>query len=164
MKSKNLIFLYIFPVVMMNLVGCEALIKKFVRKPKEAKPAEEMVLAPEEYTGPQMTQEELYRQYFLFWKSWQGELIEALTSGANHKKLVGCIKEAINNLEKLRTLLAPEKQPALDAYLTKMKEIEGSITSDIYGNNANQNRENAERLRRNILRDFSYQKVKGSLI
>ena len=80
-------------------VGCEAFIRKFTRKPKNKKSdVQEMVLVPEEYKGPQMSKEELYRQYILFWKSWHDELLNSLSSSRSHKKRVSCIDEAIKNI------------------------------------------------------------------
>ena len=77
-------------LLLATLIGCEAFVRKFTRKSKN--PVEEvMVLAPEEYKGPQQTKEELYRQYFLFWKSWQDELIESLLQNKSNKKKVNYI-------------------------------------------------------------------------
>src|SRR3989338_3700293 len=77
-------------------LGCEAFIRKFTRKPKkENMPKEEMVLAPEEYKAPEMSKEDLYRQHFLFWRTWQDELIASLNKEGNHKKQIDCINEAV---------------------------------------------------------------------
>ncbi|MFA5411138.1 MAG: hypothetical protein WC321_04665 [Candidatus Omnitrophota bacterium] len=146
-----------------TLIGCDAFVRKFTRKSKKSDlDKEEMLLAPEEYKST-MTKEELYRQYFLFWQSWQDELIEALTSRAAHKKQISCINEALKNLAQLRPLLNPEKQKKLDSYLKQLQDLRGLITGDIYGTNAVNYRLNAERLKRNILRDFSYPKIKDYL-
>jgi hypothetical protein len=151
--------------LLVTLFGCEAFVRKFTRKPKnEDLTKEEMVLAPEEYTGPEMTREELYRHYFLYWKSWQDELIVSLQPGANHKKQMSCVNEAIKNLAKIKGLLAAEKTKQMDTYLAQMESLKDLIIRDVYSNNAANNRTKAEQLKRNILRDFSYSKVKNSLI
>lgn len=134
--------------------------RKFTRKSKkENLTREEMVLAPEEYKGPGMSKKELYHQYFLFWKSWQDELINSLFSGANHKKQIGCVGEAIKNLINLKGLLNAERQKKLDIYIAQLNDLKERIAKDLYGNNIMANRKNAEQLKRNILRDFSYNKV-----
>lgn len=151
--------------VLSTLIGCEAFVRKFTRKPKGQdldKP--EMVLAPEEYTGPQMSKEELYRQYFLYWKSWQDELVLSLQPGGNHKKQMDCVNEALKNLVKIKELLVAQKGEQVDTYLTQLEDLKNLIKQDIYSNNTATSRTKAEQLKRNILRDLSYNKVKDSLI
>jgi hypothetical protein len=150
---------------LVSLMGCEAFIRKFTRKPKNKEfDAEEMVLVPEEYKGPQMTKEELYRQRLLFWKSWQEELINALASSHSHKKRMTCINEAIKNLINARKLLNQQKQQKLDEHLNKMKNLQEEISRDTYGGNTANIRQKAERLKRNILSEFSYRYIKDDLI
>ncbi|MDD4980389.1 MAG: hypothetical protein PHC54_03815 [Candidatus Omnitrophica bacterium] len=148
-----------------NLLGCDAFVRKFTRKSKRDKPAPEMVLMPEEYKPPPMTKEEVYRKYFIFWKSWQDELINSfIVSSVNHKKQISCANEAIKNLELLRAALQEKKQKEFDVYINRMKALKESIAEDLYGNNMPQNRLSAERIRRGIMRDFSYSKVKNYLL
>lgn len=150
--------------LIINLAGCEAFVRKFTRKSKkENLPQEEMVIAPEEYKPPVMTKEERYREYFLYWKSWHDELIESLSSSTNTKKQLSCINEAIKNLEQIRALLKAEKQKKLDDWINKLKDLRGALSSDIYGRNTDRNRLSAERVRRNIMQDFSYPKIKDYL-
>ena len=161
-KSK-IILLVTSYLLIVTLIGCDAFVRKFTRKPKkEELPQEEMVLAPEEYK-PQISKEELYRQYFLFWKSWQDELIESLVQKRSNKKQLDCIKEAIKNLVNLKGLLNTQKQEKLDIYINRMQELKDSIANDIYSNSAPIYVQSAERLKMNILRDFSYNKIKGYL-
>jgi hypothetical protein len=144
--------------------GCDAFVRKFTRKPKkEAFLAEEMVLVPEEYKGPQMTKEELYRQYFLFWKSWQDELIASLSEKRSQKKQIDCAEEAIKNLVNLKTLLNEEKQKELDIYIKRLKDLRDLISQDLYGSNIVTHLQKAEWIKRDILRNFSYHKVKDIL-
>jgi len=164
MRGKRIIHLFIVYFLIFSLLGCEAFVRKFTRKrKKENLPKEELVLAPEEYKGPQMSKEELYRQYFLFWKSWHDELIGSLSEGANRKKQKDCLNETIKNLEQLRALLNDEKKAKLDIYVNQIKNLDKIITQDLYGNNIALNRLTAEQIKRNILRDFSYSKVKDYL-
>jgi hypothetical protein len=162
-RLKQTILLVTSYSLLVTIIGCEAFVRKFTRKPKkEDLPQEEMVLAPEEYKS-NISKEDLYRQYFLFWKSWQSELIESLVQKRSNKKQVDCIDEAIKNLLNLRTLLNAEKQQKLDAYIARMQELRGAIASDIYSNSVSTNAQAAERLKMNILRDFSYDKIKDYL-
>jgi hypothetical protein len=147
-----------------NLIGCDAFVRKFTRKHKREARKEEMVLAPEEYKPPQLTKEEVYRHYFLFWKSWHDELINSLAVGANHKKQIDCAEEALKNLDLLRVTLQEKKQKRLDIYINQLKGLKESIAQDLYGNNISANRLTAERIKRGILRDFSYDKIKNYLV
>ncbi len=161
----RILLLFSVACFLFSAAGCEAFVRKFTRKPKtEQLPKEEMVLAPEEYKAPQMTSEESYRQHFLFWKSWQDELINVLSPGANHKKQIGCIREAKKNISSMKALLNTEKQQKLDVYIGQLNDLNEAIARDVYGNNAAAHRQNAERIKRNISRDFSYKRVKEDLI
>jgi len=162
-KFKVLLLVTTYSLLVTTL-GCDAFVRKFTRKSKRTAPKEEMVLAPQEYKPPQRTKEEVYRQYFLFWKSWQDELINAFIRGASQKKQLDCINEALKNLDKLRTTLAEDRQKELDRYISQLKDLQGLIAADTYGNDVQKNRLSAERIKRSILRDFSYSKVKNSLV
>ena len=159
-KTYNLQLATIIVIILsLTSIGCEALSRKFIRRSKKEKEAPEMVLVPQEYAYPGMDKEQVYRQYFLFWKSWQDELIESLSTSANHKKQASCIKEATNNIKNLRNLLLAAKQKKLDEYISRMEKLQNAITKDIYRSNAMNNRQEAERLKRDILRDFSYDDI-----
>lgn len=151
-------------ILVFSLLGCDAFVRKFTRKPKKDNlEKEEMVLVPEEYQGPQMSKEELYRQHFLFWKSWHDEFIFVLVPNSNHKKQVDCVNEAIKNLNNLRTLLNDAGQKKLDVYIGRLSELKNSVAKDLYGASITKSRLSAERIKRDILRDFSYNKIKGFL-
>lgn len=143
--------------------GCEAFVRKFTRKPKKDKGSVEVVLAPEEFKGPEMTKEEIYRKYLLYWQVWQDELIQSLSEGISHKKRIDCAQEALNNLEYLRSLVKPEKYGKLDGYLKQLQGLKEEMGKDLYGRGVSGYKVTAERMKRDILRDFSYQKVKDYL-
>ncbi|MDD3987381.1 MAG: hypothetical protein PHC93_00270 [Candidatus Omnitrophica bacterium] len=161
MKCQVFILLLIFLV---NLTGCEAFVRKFTRKSKKDKAPEEMVLVPEEWTGPKMSKEEIYRRYYNFWQSWQEELINVLTQKASLKKRVDCAQQSIKNLSGMRSMLNVTKQKQLDVYLNLMNDLLFSIKADIYGTANSSNRQKAERVKRNIMQSFSYPDIKGDLI
>lgn len=163
MKFKILLLVTSYSLLV-TIIGCDAFVRKFTRKPKkENLPKQELVLVPEEYKPPRMTKEEVYRQYFLYWKSWHDELINSLSGGSSHKKQIDCANEAIKNLESLRAALQEAKQKKLDVYINQLKDLKNEIAQDLYGNNISANRLTAERIRRSILRDFSYNKIKDYL-
>jgi hypothetical protein len=163
---RRFFLLFVLYFLLFAMLGCDAFVRKFTRKPKkESISREEMVLVPEEYK-PTMSKEQLYRQYFLFWQSWQGELITSLTptQTGNNKKQVDCAQEAIKNLSNLRTMINEDKQKKLDIYINELKELKSQIAKDFYGTNITAYARAAERIKRGILRDFSYNKVRNDLI
>jgi len=162
MRGKKIILTCLLLVMAFGLIGCDAFVRKFTRKPKKKDlTPEEMVLLPQEYGNIQISKEERYRQNFLFWKSWQDELINSLTPDANHKKQIDCVQEAVRNLQQLALLLNEEKQKELNIYISQMTDLEAAIVKDLYGNNVARNRSSAERIKMNILRGFSFNKIKS---
>ena len=151
--------------LLFTMLGCDAFVRKFTRKSKKTNlPQQELVLVPEEYKSPKMTKEEVYRQYFLYWKSWHDELINSLSVNSSNKKQIDCANEALKNLDSLRGTLQEAKQKKLDIYINQLKDLKKEIAEDLYGNNISSNRLTAERIRRSILRDFSYNKIKAHLV
>lgn len=164
-KIKFLILYFILITMVFELCACEAFVRKFTRKPKkEQLPKEEMVLVPEEYPSLPMSKEELYRKYLFYWKSWQDELIQSLSKGSNHKKQISCIEESIKNLKALRELLKEKTQKKLDVYIEELESLRISILKDVHGINLQANRIVAEKIKRNILKEFSYNKIKDYLL
>jgi len=146
-----------------STLGCEAFVRKFTRK-KKTQVEEEMVLEPEEFKGPGLSKEQLYRQHFLFWKSWQSELIESFLQARSQKKKLDCAQQAIDNLNNLRAILNTEAQTKLDVYIGQLKNLKHQIENDSYNTHNIGNRQIAERIKMNVLRDFSWQKIKDSII
>ena len=162
MKFKRISSFVLLCFLSLNLIGCESFVRKFTRKHKKTE-AVEMVLTPEEYKGPNMTKEELYRQYFLYWKSWQDELINALTYKASLKKKVDCAQEALKNLVNMKMLLLPKAQKNFDPYISRLTDLLASMKSDVYGSDDDHNRQSAERIKSGIQQEFIYPKIKNYL-
>ena len=158
---RKIVMLSLSGILLINLMGCEAFTRKFTRKSKKTDQTVEMVLAPEEYKGPNMTKEELYRQYFLYWKSWQDELINALIQNASLKKKVDCAQEALKNLVNMRALLIEQAKKNLDVYIARSQDLLSDMQKDTYGAVNNRNNDAAERIKSDIQRGFIYPKVKN---
>lgn len=162
MKKRIAVTAIVLPLILM-LSGCEAFVRKFTRKSKKEGVREELVLTPEEYAPPKKSPEELYRDSFLYWKSWHDELITSLQYGNNHKKQMDCMQEAMKNLNQMRALLKPAKQQELDVYIGRMKLLQAEIARDSFGMRVPLNTANAERIRKGIIKNFSFPGIKGSL-
>ncbi len=164
MRIKKIFSVVIMGVLVFGLLGCDAFIRKFTRKPKKDRESRvRPVLVPKEYAST-MTPEELYQQYFLFWKAWQDELIQSLLATTNYKKQNNCVEQATSNLLRIRAMLVPEKQQELDKYIGQLDDLGDQLGDDPYGTNSASNRLAAERIKMEVLRDFSYSKVKDYLV
>lgn len=164
MKARKLALGIGLVFLIINLVGCEAIVRKFTRKPKlDETRREEMVLVPEEYKGSQMTKEETYRKSLTYWNSWQNELVTALLDKASYKKRVSCIKEAMKYLKEMQAMLKGSKREQFDTYMKRMLELQVSVTEDSSGYHLSRDHNTAEHLRLEILRYFSYGDIKDFL-
>ncbi len=151
--------------LLVTLTGCEALARKFVRKPNpEDKKTEDVVFSPEEYKGEGVSNQDLYNQYFLYWRTWQDELIDSLEKSGNRKRQIDSLNEAIKNLENIKPLIKPESASRLDSCINRLRLLRTAVTKDIYANSVADNRHEADRIKRDILRDFSFNKIKDSII
>lgn len=160
---KKTIFLTAICCLLTTVLGCESFVRKFTRKSKKPDSAVEMVLAPEEYKGPNMTKEEIYRQYYLYWSSWQDELINALTQKLSLAKKVDCAQEALKNLVNMKIMLVADAQKNFDAEIARLNDLLESIKSDIYGVNDSRCLQVAQRIKSSVHKDFVYPKIRNYL-
>ena len=163
MRIKKILSVLLFCFLLVDLLGCEAFTRKFTRKSKKSDQAVEMVLTPEEYKGPNMTKEEIYRQYYLYWSSWQDELINALVQKSSLKKKIDCAQEALKNLVNMKMMLVVDAQKNFDLEISKLNDLMAYIKSDIYGANDSRNLRLAERIKSSIHKDFIYPKIRNYL-
>jgi hypothetical protein len=147
-----------------GLCGCESFSRKFTRKKKEPLKPEEMVLEPQEYKNDQRSKEDVYREYFLYWESWHDEFVDSLTSDTPNRKRQGDnLKEEVKNIMAMRDMLDQQRQDLLGTYITKLMNLETEISMDLYSSSVAQHRSKAERIKRDIMRFFSYQRIKDYL-
>ena len=163
MRIRKILTVLLFCFLLLDLLGCESFARKFTRKSKRPDAAVEMVLTPQEYTGPNMTKEEIYRQYYLYWGSWHDELINALTLKSSLKKKIDCAQEALKNLVNMKMMLVTDAQKNFDLEISKFNDLLNSIKSDIYGANDRQNLRIAERIKSSIHKGFIYPKIRNYL-
>jgi len=163
MRLRRIVLVLICFCLLLDLAGCESLTRKFIRKSKKSDQPVEMVLTPEEYKGPNMSKEELYRQHFLFWQAWQDELENALAQKSSLKKKVDCTQEALKNLVNMKNMLVTAEQRNLDVYINKTIELLASIKDDAYGLNNSGNLHFAELIKSGIHQGFVYPRVRNYL-
>lgn len=163
MKVKSISYFCFLFLVICSLSGCEAFVRKFTRKTKKMV-FEEPVIQPQEYPRTALSQEELYRDYFLFWETWADELINFLKEDANAKKQKACADEALDNLTKMQSLLNEEKANSLQGLIVEFNTFK-NILSENSLNRADISylRNKLERIKAKIHRGFIFSKIKKDL-
>ena len=157
MKKALSIILIFF--LLLNITGCESLRKKFTRKKKETvkMPHIYQVRKYEKKPSP-----ELYQKHYVYWTSWQTELISVL--GENQKKDRRCIEEAVGQLCDMQNILVPEKGQELAPHIEKMMSVKDTIfNEELTQANRDYVLRTLEREDRLIKKDFSPGKVKNYL-
>ena len=159
--SKNRVLRYVLICVLfVSFTGCAGLQRKFVRKKKKEERVAP-VITTYDY-AKDLRVDELYKKRFLYWKSWQGELIERMDG--TYKKRRECYEHLVMNLMEMKKYLSDAKIKELDPFI---EEIE-SIDSDIRKKRLSENKKIRmghllERTKRQIDKKFSYSNVKDSL-
>jgi len=161
MKRKMMFGLAVF--LMLGLVGCETLPKKFIRKKKEPLHKPAVVFLDEGASQKQFSNEYYYKTHYTLWKTWHDDILDNLDG--NSKKLRRASDEAYSNLEQMSRYLKPEKQAELmplvnelDGYRKKFDQ--GSLSKS----SANAMRSEIEKTKRLIANDFYYDKVKADVL
>ena len=154
-------FRYLVIIVLcISVAGCAGMQRKFSRK----KPQEEKVspvVTTYDYPIEQRV-DELYKKRFLFWKSWQGELIDRMDD--TYKKRTECYNELMQNLLEMRKYLNDEKCKELEGFITEIKSVDPDVKKmDLRGSEKHRIAQVLEKTKRLIDKRFSYSKVKDSL-
>lgn len=162
----RLVLIIFISISMISLCGCQTLKRKFTRKAKSEKEnVEEVIYEPQEYPAQVMSNEDMYRLYYNFWRGWQQELMEVLSEGQNHKKQVECITELINNLNKMKDLLVPEVQTNLSSQINELLPMKDEIISG-RGNATNYDwmKIKLDSVKKKISQDYIPRKIKSYII
>jgi dsDNA-binding SOS-regulon protein len=143
-----------------SIAGCAGMQRKFARKKqKEEKPLP--VVTTYDYAKEQRV-DELYKKRFLFWKSWQGELIDRI--GDTYKKRTECYDELMQNLTEMQKYLNDEKYKELEVFITEVKSVDLDVKKiDLRGSEQYRISQLLEKTKRLIDKRFSYNKVKDFL-
>lgn len=151
----------VIAILCLALSGCGPEWKrKFVRKRAETKPEPIIAYEPQEYRKE--SNEILYKRHFVFWKSWQEELVNKL--GENSARDTDAFQEALKNLDDMKGCLKEETAAGLDPYSKKINDLYNTYKSDRIGIiQARQMRQDLDRIMLKIDKAFRYTKVKGHI-
>lgn len=160
---KRFILIAIVIILILELSGCATLKKKFVRPPKITKKTTP-VLMTQDYKGI-YTNEVLYNNHFTYWKGWTDELMESLSSALSNKRQVQSANLAIEDMRRMQDLLnSPKKEelsPHIKVYEDILKKLKLGQPSRM---DAIRMRNDLEKERRVIIREFETRKVKDVII
>jgi hypothetical protein len=143
---------------MITITGCSPeWQKKFIRKKKEVKKTRIYQLKKYE-KKPTL---ELYRKHYVYWETWQSELIEVL--GDNHKKDMRCAIEALSNLQDMQNVLIPEKGEKLTKHINSMTQVKDMVMRNDESQPARRDyiRQRLEHIDRVVKAEFSPKIVKN---
>jgi dsDNA-binding SOS-regulon protein len=164
--KRRIFVLFILCVCGVSLLtGCESLRKKFTRKKKSTETQEVMIITPRDYSAHPFTSDVLYKQYFIYWKSWNQELITSLTDGSSYKKVLDCVDQSLVNIKKMETYLKEDKAKELEVYVKKTEDLKNQImeSKSLPSAFVNNLRYSAERILSSVNRLFDLSKMKDHL-
>ncbi|MDP2980702.1 MAG: hypothetical protein Q8N67_01365 [Candidatus Omnitrophota bacterium] len=142
------------------VAGCAGMQRKFARKKKEEE-KQLPIVTTYDYAKEQRV-DELYKKRFLFWKSWQGELIDRMGDG--YKKRTECYDELMQNLLEMQKYLDDEKNKELEVFVTEIKSVDPDVKKiDLTSSERYRIAQLLEKTKRLIDKRFSYTHVKDSL-
>lgn len=153
-KAMTYSLIVIFSV---SLCGCDALQRKFARK-KQKEVRSAPVITTFDYSKD-LRADELYKKHFLFWKSWQTELIDRMDGG--YKKRTECYDFTISSLMEMRKYLKGPKAAELDKFIIEIKSIDPDVKKErLSKSELYRMRQLLESSKRRIDRKFSYNRVR----
>ena len=158
-KSRALTYIIIL-IFCISTTGCAALQRKFVRKKKKQ---ERVVPVVTTYDySKELRVNELYKKHFLFWKTWQSELIDRMDG--SYKKRIECYNYTVESLMEMKKYLADFKAAELEPFIAQIKSIAPDIRKRRLSKNKKYRlRQLLEKTRRQIEKRFSYSDVKDQL-
>ncbi len=162
-RSFGSVFALIFVIYYVFFTtGCETLRKKFTRKRKGKVQAETVVIVPRNYNEHPFPNDVLYKRYFVYWKSWNQELVESLANVENYKKIHECVLQSLSNLKKMQTYLKDEKAKELGEFISQTENLKNNVESakNMPPARMNSLRYSADRILNRVNRQFDSKKMK----
>jgi len=168
MRKNKIFAMAMLAIFTLVLAGCgsDAFNRKFIRKKKQAEgPPEIYNIQP--FEKPANT--EIYQHAFLYWKSWESELLNALSlSGyprtANILKIQDCIGSAVSSLTDMESCLNEQKAMELDFYIEELRRIGGMLgRGNLSDSVLSRARNDVGTHKRNVDIRFNYSRIKNDI-
>jgi hypothetical protein len=146
------------------LSGCEALQRKFTRKPTQAAAAPNPIISFQDYTRA-MTPMERYRKHYLMFGYWNGELLDTLQdTHPSPKRLKRVSGESLSELKTIQGLLSEEKASHLSRFVDERVKINEQLQAgSLNWSQTSMLWQRLESQTRHIQRDFSWRDVEDDL-
>ena len=124
-----------------------------------------MIIVPRDYSAHPYPSDVMYKQYFIYWKSWNQELITSLNDYSSYKKILDCTEQAIINLKKMATYLNEVKSKELEVYIKKTEDLKAQVVASkaMPPSRMAMLRYDAERILSSVNRLFDLKKMKDNL-
>ncbi len=153
-------YLVILLALTFLFTGCATLQKKFVRQKKKVEKVSPIVTTQDYATDLRV--DELYKQYFTYWKTWQGELIERMD--ASYKKRAECYRYLVESLDEMEKYLTGQKLEELKKLTSSIRNLEQDVNkSSLTKGEEYRIKDILEKTKRQIEKSFSYKDVKDEL-
>jgi len=166
--KKRILAVMLLTIFALTASGCnyEVFNRKFVRKKK--KPAgppsiyhiEPFVKAPNAET---------YSNSFLFWKTWEEELLNALTPSGfprlvNKARVEECLDNSVLSLDRMKSCLNEAKAQELAGYIQQLRKYSGiSDGQDLTDMVLTRMRQDIESHKRNVQIRFCFSAVRQDI-
>ena len=145
------------------LTGCEALQKKFTRKPKHPAAAPSPIIQFQDYSRA-MTPAERYRKHYMMFDYWNHELLEGLQlPPLNPKRYRNASSEALTELKTLQGLLKDDAAARLAPLVEERAKITERLSGTISDVQAPSILRDIESQMRGVHRDFAPNDVRKDL-
>jgi len=160
MKIKWLVFLML-GVLLMDIVGCATITKKFKRKSKR-KPIQPVVFTERSFV-PEYSNKYYYKTHYTHWKTWHNEWIAYLSRNAKRERRAA--GEVLGHLDSMQKLLDETKAQELQGHIDAIQKISKRIrTTSREEQVGTETRLTLNRTKRQISSNFYYEKVKEHLL
>lgn len=155
-------------IFILSTSGCgyEVFNRKFVRKKKKPEgPPQIYHIQP--FAKPPNA--EIYTNAFLYWKTWENELLIALSPAGypraiNNLKVKECLEHAVSSLNDMKNSLNDKKAAELDAYIKDLQKFDAMLEKQESADMAlDRMKHDIEAHKRNVDIRFSLKAVKDDI-
>ncbi|MBI4313251.1 MAG: hypothetical protein HY594_00390 [Candidatus Omnitrophica bacterium] len=163
MRNRRFFAALLVAPLVLSVVGCDSVKRKFVRKRKTVQGPEAIFTLEKEYR-PEFSPEVRYQAHFAYWKAAHDDLLEDLRQGATRARRMRAVNQSIKELRSMQELLEGSPVSGLEEMIGLMEKAKTRLDDPtVDGSRTTVVRSQLEMLRRRIDKRFDYHKVKSSL-
>lgn len=149
-------------VLLAGTTGCEAMKRKFTRKPKTTQGPEPIFTLDEEY-HPEFPPDVRYQAHFAYWKAAHDDLLEDLGQ-ATRLRRERATRQAIKELRAMQALLEGPPADGLGQLIVEMERLADRLNDPVLdAPRLSVMRSSIESLRRRIDSGYDFHRIKSHL-